>query len=129
MAARMSVTPLFHGTRRFEVRRHLGTGGMGVVFEAWDRERRVPVALKMLARLDGDALLRIKGEFRTLADLHHANLVELGELFEDGGRWFFTMELVEGVSFLRWVRPGAELDDPDGLEVRGETRQTGPDTL
>ena len=96
----------FAGTARFEVKRQLGQGGMGVVYEAWDRERRLSVALKTLRDLDSSALYRLKNEFRSLRGLQHPNLVTLGELIEDTGRWFFTMELVEGVDFLRFVRNG-----------------------
>jgi hypothetical protein len=96
---------LFRGTRRFQVLRRLGEGGMGVVYEALDRERHARVALKTLRTLDGDALHRFKYEFRALQDLEHPNLVSLGELIEDGGVWFYSMELVPGIDFLRWVRP------------------------
>src|SRR6185503_16991847 len=36
-------------------------------------------------------------------DIRHPNLVSLGELFEEGGRWFFTMEMVHGEHFLDYV--------------------------
>src|SRR5688572_5152071 len=94
----------FGGTPRFEVRSSLGAGGMGVVYEAFDRERRTRVALKTLRTLSADAILRLKAEFRALRNLQHPNLVTLGELFEEGGHWFFTMELVDGVTLLKWVR-------------------------
>ncbi|MBI5479227.1 MAG: AAA family ATPase [Deltaproteobacteria bacterium] len=97
----------FPGTKRFEVIRRLGAGGMGVVYEALDRERNCRVALKTVRDLGGEDLLRLKNEFRALQDLQHPNLVSLGELLEEGGRWFFTMELVEGVNFIEHVRPGA----------------------
>ena len=98
----------FRGTSRFEVVRRIGAGGMGVVYEANDRERHARVALKTLRMLEATALLRLKTEFRALQDLAHPNLVSLGELIEEGGQWFFTMELVDGVDFLRWVRPPIE---------------------
>ncbi|MEZ4248613.1 MAG: protein kinase [Polyangiales bacterium] len=88
---------------RFELRERLGQGAFGVVWSAFDRERRGLVALKQLRTLAPDALLRFKAEFRALQDLQHPNVVHFHELFEDEGRWFFTMELVEGVELLEWV--------------------------
>jgi serine/threonine protein kinase len=90
---------------RFEIIRVLGSGGMGVVYEAVDREHRSRVALKTLRSLDAEARIRFKNEFRALQDIHHPNLIGLGELVEEQGRLFFTMELVRGVHFIEYVRP------------------------
>ena len=81
---------------------------MGVVYRAFDEKRGVAVALKTLKRADSTAILRFKQEFRALADVSHPNLVALHELTADGPSWFFTMELVEGVDFLTFVRSGAD---------------------
>ena len=93
----------FTGTDRFRLVRTLGAGGIGVVYEVMDRARGTRVALKTLQRLDGEHLLRFKREFRLLQGLHHRNLVQLGELLEADGRWFFTMELLHGVDFASYV--------------------------
>ncbi|HEX9104127.1 MAG TPA: serine/threonine-protein kinase, partial [Polyangia bacterium] len=93
---------------RFDVLRRLGEGGMGVVYEAYDRERRMRVALKTLRTLSAEGILRFKNEFRALQDLSHPNLCTLGELISLGRQWFFTMELVDGVDLLGWVRPQRE---------------------
>ena len=107
----------FSGTDRFRLLARIGQGGMGVVFRAWDRERKAQVALKALRTASAETLFRFKNEFRALADLHHPNLCALGELFHDGGRWFFTMELVDGVDLLAYVRPPLPGGEPGPLEA------------
>lgn len=94
----------FQGTKRFEVERRLGQGSFGVVYQAFDRERKERVALKTLSCLDAETIYRFKREFRLLADVSSPHLVSLGELFSDGDVWFFTMDLVEGEDFLSYVR-------------------------
>ena len=94
----------FCGNQRFEVLSTLGCGGMGVVYEVLDRDRQVKVAIKSLKEGSSQELLRLKGEFRALQELEHPNLVQLGELFEENGCWFFTMELIVGEDFITHVR-------------------------
>src|SRR5438876_4375075 len=115
----------FAGTARFEVVRCLGAGGMGVVYEAYDRERQMRVALKTLRSLSADGLLRFKKEFRDFLDLAHPNLISLGELFSEGQDWFFTMELIDGVCFSAWVRPDAD-SDPATAPTIPSTARTLP---
>src|SRR6266498_47933 len=100
------TTSDFIGTDRFRIRRRLGSGGMGVVYEAHDSQTDKVVALKALTRTEPSHISRFKNEFRSLADVSHPNLVSLYEFMSDGAYWFFTMELVQGVNFLEYVRPG-----------------------
>lgn len=95
---------------RFVIKRALGSGGMGVVYEATDRERDAGVALKLLTSVDASGIYRLKQEFRALADVVHQNLVALYELFCDREHWFFTMELLQGRT----------LFDPAGEELGGQ---------
>ena len=100
----------FEGNARFSVRRLLGSGGMGAVYEAHDAETGQAVALKTILHTEPSALYRLKNEFRSLADIAHPNLVSLFELFIEENSCFFTMELVDGVDFVTYVteRPAQE---------------------
>jgi len=118
----------FAGTARFEIKRRLGAGGMGVVYEAYDRERETSVALKTLRHLDAQGLYRFKREFRALQDLEHPNLVRLGELINERGQWFLTMELLHGVDILSHVcgaRPG---DNRSGVSPSEDTLRSEQST-
>jgi serine/threonine protein kinase/tetratricopeptide (TPR) repeat protein len=88
---------------RFVVHRALGQGGFGSVYHVFDRERHVHVALKRLSQQDPAMFVQFKKEFRALAHIAHPNLVALHELFWTDNECFFTMELVEGQSFLSYV--------------------------
>ncbi len=91
---------------RFELGPELGRGAMGVVYAAYDRRREAQVALKALRIRDAEFLYLLKREFRTLTNLSHPNLVTLHDLVVDDQQAFLTMELVDGVHWLEWVRPG-----------------------
>jgi tetratricopeptide (TPR) repeat protein len=104
-AAAGLAEPLPVFSARFDVVRRAGEGGMGLVCEAWDKQRSVRVALKTLTGFTADALYLFKNEFRSLTNISHPNLVPLYELFSEGGRWFFSMEYIEGAHFLEYVRP------------------------
>jgi serine/threonine protein kinase len=117
----MSVEEDFPGTERFSIRRRLGAGAFGVVYEAFDRESESVVALKTLRPGNVDSLYRLKREFRALADIAHPNLAALYELLTDEEHWFFTMELVEGVNFLQHVRARTESPSPVSAGGLGST--------
>ena len=89
---------------RYRVGSLLGRGGMGFVYEAYDETSGVPCALKTVRAMAPERILLLKNEFRTLARVRHPNLVHPGELLEEGGRWFFTMELVRGTDPIQWAQ-------------------------
>lgn len=94
----------FRGTRRYQIIRRLGSGGFGVVYEAFDRHTETRIALKTLHQMGPHSIKHLKKEFRSLQDLVHPNLCALGELIEEQGQWFFTMELLEGADFVSYCR-------------------------
>ena len=96
---------------RFRPIRQIGVGGMGVVLEAFDVEHNMRVALKTVRSMSPEALALFKREFRAVQDVNHPNLVTLHELLNDGDEWMFSMELVEGIELLPWVRDVRLADD------------------
>ncbi len=114
---------------RFQILRQLGAGGMGVVYEALDTVRGERVALKTLRHFSPEGLAQFKREFHSLQDLHHPNLVSLGELLGVDDQWCFTMELVEGVSLHDYVGFAPSRDPPpeaatERLDVPGLARES-----
>ena len=67
---------LFKGSDRFTVTRRIGQGGMGVVYEAHDRLRQMPVAVKTIESGDPTALYRFKREFRSLSNIKFLGINE-----------------------------------------------------
>ena len=111
----------WRGTERYQVRRFIGAGSMGAVYEAFDRERCQLVALKRLRHFSPAALYLFKQEFRGLVDVVHSNLVRLYELVAtDPHDIFFSMELVRGSELLDHVRMK---DPPDTTRLRAALRQ------
>jgi serine/threonine protein kinase len=119
----------FTGTERYRVIRKLGEGGMGIVYEVQDNRRGERVALKTLRNPDPEKLYRLKREFRALANLNDPNLISLYELVVSDDVCFFTMELVNGVRIIHYIRgassrfgnTGASSDDPRTTDSRGTT--------
>ena len=129
----------FTGTERIHVRRSIGSGSFGMVFEAFDQERQALVALKTLTNVGAEALYQFKQEFRTLADISHPNLVSLFELGSDGDHTFFTMELIDGQPFSTWARNevaplgqsfGSDRNDrTSGMDVKGQAGSNFSDSV
>ncbi len=86
---------------RYRLLGEIGRGGMGLVYRAWDDALRREVALKLLPAADEaseDAVARFTSEARAAARLRHAHIVPVHDVGCEGGRHYFTMELIEGES-------------------------------
>ena len=102
-AAGPAVDPVAAGAvlaERYELREVLGSGGMGVVYRAFDRDLNEAVALKTLHPAlqlnDPDLLERFKQEIRLARRITHRNVVRTHDLGESHGIHFITMEFVDG---------------------------------
>ena len=88
---------------RYHIIKLLGMGGMGAVYQAWDQELGVAVALKVIrpeATADPAAALdmerRFKRELLLARKVTHANVVRIHDLGELNGIKYITMPYVNG---------------------------------
>jgi WD40 repeat protein len=85
----------------YVLRRVLGRGGMGVVYQAQQLSLNRPVALKMIRAgtwADDDEVRRFRNEAEAVANLDHPRIVTIHEVGQHDGRHYFSMRLVEGPS-------------------------------
>ncbi len=93
----------------FELISELGRGGMGVVYRARQVSLGREVALKVLpipSRHGEAAVQRFRTEAQAAARLHHTNIVPVYSQGEEKGRFYYAMELVEGVGLDAIIRSG-----------------------
>jgi serine/threonine-protein kinase len=93
----------------YQLLREIGRGGMGVVYLARQQKPNRLVALKMLLphSLPSDEdLQRFRTEAEATAHLQHAGIVRVFEVGEHGGRHFFSMEYIDGLSLAQKLTQG-----------------------
>ena len=110
---------------RFEVRERLGTGGMGIVYEAYDPQLERRVALKVLradAHIAPDGAARLVEEARAMAKLAHPNVLTVFEAGTVDDQVFIAMALVEGSTLRGWLdaEPRTPAEVLDVLRRAGE---------
>ncbi len=84
---------------RYVLRKELGRGGMGVVYEAWDTKLQCSVALKCISpdRLDNDeARQGILREAHMAASLAHPYICRIFDTVQEGGDLYVVMEYCKG---------------------------------
>jgi serine/threonine-protein kinase len=120
----LTLSSLEPGTvlgRRYEIRRVLGSGGMGMVFQAHDRDLDEPVALKILrpeiASMDPQILERFKTEIRVARRIAHRNVVRTYDFGDADGIKFISMELIQGMTLKQLFRSKGALPLGVGLQI------------
>ena len=118
---------LSSGTRlgRYEIRALLGSGGMGEVYLAYDRDLEREIAIKVLRDGSGDSgdrLRRFEQEAKAASALHHPNIAHVYEIGSQDNLRFIAMELVQGETLrdrlARGPMPIADVLDMDDRTPR-----------
>lgn len=102
----------------FRIQARLGSGGMGVVYRAYDETLQRTVAIKVVGRESGAPAAdraRIVEEARAASGLTHPHICTVYETGEVDGQAYIAMEYVEG-------RPLSESIPPSGLAVEATVR-------
>lgn len=86
---------------RYEIHGEIGSGGMGMVYRAHDRQLNEQVAIKTLRAellLDPGVLERFKSEIRLARHISNKHVVRTHDIGEHNGVYYLTMEYVEGIT-------------------------------
>jgi tetratricopeptide (TPR) repeat protein/tRNA A-37 threonylcarbamoyl transferase component Bud32 len=87
----------------YRIEREIGSGGMGVVYEAHDLVLSRRIALKLHEIGTSERAARIWREARAMARLTHPNVVAVHEVGVEASRGYIAMELVDGTNARTWV--------------------------
>ncbi len=88
----------------FAIVRELGRGGMGIVYEAYDRDLDRHVALKVVRDQRVGSSSRLGDEAKAMARLTHPNVVAVHQVGTIDDQVFVVMELVRGETLSDWLR-------------------------
>ena len=111
----------------FQIEKRLGTGGMGVVYQALQLSLNRHVALKILQKglsMSESSIQRFHREAQAAAKLHHTNIVGIHAEGEEDGVCYYAMDMIQGQSLdkvlarLRSMKSGqTDLPPSEGAEA------------
>ena len=109
---------------RYHIIRVLGAGGMGVVYQAWDAELGVAVALKVIRpevlhdiESAREVERRFKRELVLARQVTHKHVVRIHDLGELDGIKYLTMPFIEGENLADRLRRQGKLSVPQSLAI------------
>src|SRR5665213_3436572 len=92
----------------YEILGRLGSGGMGIVFSAWDSRLHRDVAIKLLREdyTRADDRERFLMEARAASGLNHPNICTIFDMGEQEGNPYMVMELLRGQTLRSCIQSG-----------------------
>lgn len=117
----MNVASALEG--RYQVLKELGRGGMGIVFQAHDKQLNEQVAIKILSPLlssDTEALERMKREVSAARRITHINIIRIHDISESKGLHFVSMEYFHGENLKEHVRRHSPLSPMQAFQIASQ---------
>ena len=106
---------------RYEVKRLLGSGGMGEVYLAYDTSDKKDVAIKIAFKSHGErAARRLLRELEVLGMVQHERIVGCTDSGEVDGRRYMVMEYVKGEDLITFIRRHGGLGLDKALRITGQ---------
>ncbi len=113
----MNKAPL---SGRYELEEIIGTGGMSVVYRAWDLKYDREVAVKVLRtelNEDEDFIRRFNGEAQAASKMSHPNIVAMYDVGQDEGTRYIVMEYVRGVTLKDVIRQQGRIKPQRAVQI------------
>ena len=115
---------------RYEIQAVVGTGGMAVVYRAWDRKNSQMVAVKVLRpefEQDQEFVRRFSREAEAAAKMSHENIVNLLDVGKDNDMRYIVMEYVPGKTLKDLIRERGRIAPETAVRMAiTHTRGGGP---
>jgi tetratricopeptide (TPR) repeat protein/tRNA A-37 threonylcarbamoyl transferase component Bud32 len=113
---------------RYRILRELGAGGMGVVYQAWDSELGVAVALKVIRpdvmasdpTLAQEVERRFKRELLLARQVTHKHVVRIHDIGQVDGIKYISMPYIEGKDLASVLQERGRLPVPEALKIARE---------
>ena len=117
----MNVATALEG--RYQVLKELGRGGMGIVFQAHDKQLNEQVAIKILSPLlsnDDQALERLKREVSAARRVTHANVIRIHDIAEINGLHYVSMEYFPGTNLKEHIKRTGALSQMQAYNIANQ---------
>lgn len=105
---------------RYQVMSELGRGGMGIVFQAYDKQLNETVAIKILSPFisnDSEGLERLKREVSAARRVSHGNVIRIHDIGETKGLHYVSMEYFPGDDLKAYLRKNSNLSFMQAYQI------------
>lgn len=107
---------------RYKIQNKLGEGATAVVYKAFDKKMKRPVALKVIPGSE-KMQPRVKREIITVSNLDQPNIVTTHDFFVENGFYVVVMEYVRGVTLRRALKRRSTIPWPKAVYLTYQVAQ------